>query len=127
MVLQTYMSLGFASTAQHVASVCGASSSQIIVVMALLIRVLTVWPALAGLGVTIAIIPTTMLLGKLLTSARRESMAAADQRIKLMTEVITGAWLLWYHWRCYHRCVDSRGSLSSCFSGALRCGRRQTG
>jgi hypothetical protein len=31
-----------------------------------------------------------MLLGKLLTSARRESMAAADQRIKLMTEVITG-------------------------------------
>jgi hypothetical protein len=58
--------------------------------MALLIRVLTVWPALAGLGVTIAIIPTTMLLGKLLTSARRESMAAADQRIKLMTEVITG-------------------------------------
>ncbi|WIA42403.1 hypothetical protein OEZ86_008404 [Tetradesmus obliquus] len=63
---------------------------QIIVVMALLIRVLTVWPALAGLGVTIAIIPTTMLLGKLLTSARRESMAAADMRIKLMTEVITG-------------------------------------
>jgi hypothetical protein len=63
---------------------------QIIVVMALLIRVLTVWPALAGLAVTIAIIPTTMLLGKLLTSARRESMAAADQRIKLMTEVITG-------------------------------------
>lgn len=58
--------------------------------MAMLVRVLSVWPALAGLAVTIAIIPLTMALGKLLTAARKDSVAAADQRIKLTTEVITG-------------------------------------
>ncbi|KAF8057290.1 Abcc2 [Scenedesmus sp. PABB004] len=63
---------------------------QIVVVMALLVRVLSFGPALAGLGVTVAIIPLTMLLGRLLTSARKEAIAAADQRVKLVTEVITG-------------------------------------
>jgi hypothetical protein len=58
--------------------------------MALLIRILTLWPALAGLGVTVAIIPMTTGLGKLLAAVRRESMAAADARVKLITEVITG-------------------------------------
>lgn len=59
--------------------------------MALLIRILSIWPALAGLGVTVAIIPATMGLGKLLAATRRRSMAAADARVKLITEVITGA------------------------------------
>lgn len=59
--------------------------------MALLIRILSVWPALAGLLVTVALIPLTMGLGKLLTRARRQSVAAADARVKLITEVITGA------------------------------------
>lgn len=63
---------------------------QVIVVMTMLIRVLTVWPALAGLAVTVAIIPLTMFLGNRLTAARKESVVAADQRVKLMTEVITG-------------------------------------
>ncbi|KIY92311.1 hypothetical protein MNEG_15652 [Monoraphidium neglectum] len=58
--------------------------------MALLIRILTVWPALAGLLVTVAIIPLTWLLGKLLAKARRQAMVAADARVKLITEVITG-------------------------------------
>lgn len=60
------------------------------IVMCLLVRVLTLWPALAGLGMTVAIIPLTLLLGRLMTAARRESVAAADARIKLTTEVITG-------------------------------------
>ena len=64
---------------------------QIIVVMLLLIRVLSVWPALAGLAVTVAIIPATMVVGKLLAKTRRVSMAAADARVKLITEVVTGA------------------------------------
>jgi ATP-binding cassette subfamily C (CFTR/MRP) protein 1 len=63
---------------------------QIVIVMAMLVRVLTLWPALAGLGMTVAIIPLTMLLGKLMTAARKESVAAADARVKLTTEVITG-------------------------------------
>eukprot|EP00775_Hariotina_reticulata_P001784 gene1784-2118_t len=63
---------------------------QIIIVMAMLVRVLSLWPALAGLAVTVAIIPLTMLLGRLLTAARKDSMAAADARVKLVTEVITG-------------------------------------
>lgn len=63
---------------------------QIVVVMSMLVRVLTLWPALAGLGMTVAIIPLTMLLGRLLTAARKESVAAADARVKLTTEVITG-------------------------------------
>jgi hypothetical protein len=63
---------------------------QIICVMAMLVRVLTLWPALAGLSVTVAIIPLTMMLGRLLTAARKDSMAAADARVKLVTEVITG-------------------------------------
>jgi hypothetical protein len=58
--------------------------------MSLLVRVLTLWPALAGLGMTVAIIPLTMLLGKLMTAARKDSVAAADARVKLTTEVITG-------------------------------------
>lgn len=64
--------------------------TQIVIVMCLLVRVLTLWPALAGLGMTVAIIPLTLLLGRLMTAARRESVAAADARIKLTTEVITG-------------------------------------
>jgi hypothetical protein len=60
---------------------------QIIVVMALLIRVLTVWPALAGLGVTIAIIPTTMLLGKLLTSALA-SFLRPSAALRLLTSLL---------------------------------------
>ncbi|GBF89551.1 canalicular multispecific organic anion transporter [Raphidocelis subcapitata] len=63
---------------------------QIIVVMALLIRILSIWPALAGLLVTIALLPMTMGLGKLLARVRRQSIAAADARVKLVTEVITG-------------------------------------
>lgn len=32
----------------------------------------------------------TMALGKLLAGARRQSMAAADARVKLISEVVTG-------------------------------------
>lgn len=59
--------------------------------MGMLVRVLTLWPSLAGLGVTVAIIPLTMLLGRLLTDARKASVAAADARVKLVSEVVTGA------------------------------------
>ena len=61
------------------------------VVLVLLIRILSVWPALAGLAVTVAIIPATMIMGKVLAGVRRASMQAADARVKLTTEVITGA------------------------------------
>jgi hypothetical protein len=66
---------------------------QIIAVMAMLIRILTFWPALAGFGVTVSLLPLSMAMGKLLAGARRRGMAAADARVKLITEVITGAWL----------------------------------
>jgi hypothetical protein len=58
--------------------------------MALLVRVLTPWLALAGLAMTAAIIPLTTLLGSALTAARKQSVVAADDRVKLTSEVITG-------------------------------------
>ncbi len=63
---------------------------QICIVMTLLVRKLTLLPALAGVAVTVAIVPMTMLLGRLLAAARREAVSAADARVKLVTEVITG-------------------------------------
>ncbi|GAB4815546.1 hypothetical protein N2152v2_002592 [Parachlorella kessleri] len=63
---------------------------QILATMALLVRVIHWVPALAGLGVTVAIIPASTWLGKRLGALRKELIRHTDARVKLCTEVITG-------------------------------------
>jgi len=63
---------------------------QIIVTMMLLIRVMKPWPALTGLGITIALIPINTVLGRALGKVRKELLTKTDARVKLCTEVITG-------------------------------------
>lgn len=75
-------------------------SLQILVVMAMLIRVIGLLPAVAGCGVTIAMIPLITILGKRMLELRKNSMAVTDTRVKLSTEVLTGKicdlTLLWF-------------------------------
>lgn len=63
---------------------------QILVVLGLLVRVIHVWPAVAGLAVTIALIPMTTLVGRKLSTVRKRLMGYTDARVKLCTEVVTG-------------------------------------
>ncbi|PRW33949.1 ABC transporter isoform A [Chlorella sorokiniana] len=63
---------------------------QILVVMGLLVRIIHWAPALAGLGVTIALIPISALVGRQLAAVRRALVGFTDARVKLCTEVITG-------------------------------------
>ncbi|KAG2442750.1 hypothetical protein HXX76_002831 [Chlamydomonas incerta] len=63
---------------------------QILCVMFLLVRIMHWAPSMAGLGVTIVIIPLTTLLGKALAKSRREQIKFTDARVKLCSEVITG-------------------------------------
>ena len=58
--------------------------------MGLLVRVIHLVPALAGLGVTIALIPLTTLVGRQLAAIRKQLVGYTDARVKLCTEVITG-------------------------------------
>eukprot|EP00191_Tetraselmis_sp_GSL018_P016990 CAMPEP_0177592954 /NCGR_PEP_ID=MMETSP0419_2-20121207/8848_1 /TAXON_ID=582737 /ORGANISM="Tetraselmis sp., Strain GSL018" /LENGTH=334 /DNA_ID=CAMNT_0019083881 /DNA_START=35 /DNA_END=1035 /DNA_ORIENTATION=- len=63
---------------------------QIIVVMAMLINVMNLWPAVAGFVVTVALIPLNMIIGRFLGRIRRTLVGKTDARIKLCTEVIMG-------------------------------------
>lgn len=63
---------------------------QILIVMGMLVRIIGWAPALAGLMVTVAIIPLSAVIGKALSVARREMVAQTDDRVKLASEVITG-------------------------------------
>ncbi|GIL43241.1 hypothetical protein Vafri_1038 [Volvox africanus] len=63
---------------------------QILVVMFLLVRIMNWGPSMAGLAVTVVIIPLTTLLGKALAKSRRDQIKYTDQRVKMCSEVITG-------------------------------------
>lgn len=63
---------------------------QIFVVMALLVRIMHFAPAMAGLVVTVIMIPLSTFIGKALGKARREMVKQTDARVKLATEIITG-------------------------------------
>ncbi|GFR41153.1 hypothetical protein Agub_g1817 [Astrephomene gubernaculifera] len=63
---------------------------QILIVMFLLVRIMHWGPSMAGLAVTIVVIPLTALLGKALAKSRREQIKFTDQRVKLCSEVISG-------------------------------------
>lgn len=63
---------------------------QILVVMGLLMRIIHVVPALAGLSVTIVLVPITTVVSRRLSKVRRALIKCTDDRVKLVTEVITG-------------------------------------
>ena len=77
--------------------------------MGLLVRVIRWAPALAGLGVTVALIPLSAAVGRTLAAVRRELVGYTDARVKLCTEVITGAWMAqWPATACAFRCPAPR-------------------
>lgn len=66
---------------------CFVTALQILVVCALLVRVMGLWPAVAGLAVTLLLIPTSSFIGRRLSKARKAVVAQTDARVKLTTEV----------------------------------------
>eukprot|EP00850_Spirogloea_muscicola_P009079 SM000050S17004 [mRNA] locus=s50:312640:321290:- [translate_table: standard] len=63
---------------------------QILGAMGLLFYVIGVIPALAGLVVMVLLLPFNAILLRFLTKVRKRLIAATDQRVKLVTEVING-------------------------------------
>ena len=63
---------------------------QIVVLMALLIRMLTWQSAMTGLGVTLGIIPLSIWVGRLQTRVRLNVVEKTDARVKLTGEVLSG-------------------------------------
>jgi len=63
---------------------------QIVIIMIMLTRLLHVVPALAGLGVTIVMVPMGAVLGKKLARLRKELVKRTDERIKCVSEVLSG-------------------------------------
>ena len=59
--------------------------------MALLTRIVGPLPALAGLGVSVALVPLSTLVGRALARTRQELMRRTDRRVKLTSEVVSGA------------------------------------
>ena len=64
--------------------------SQIVVLMALLSQMLTWQSALAGLGVTLAILPLSLLVTRWQSTTRQNGLEHTDARVKLTGEVLTG-------------------------------------
>ncbi len=58
--------------------------------MVLLMRIIHVFPALAGLTVTIILVPITTVVSRRLRKVRAALIKCTDDRVKLVTEVITG-------------------------------------
>ena len=58
--------------------------------MGLLMRIIHVFPALAGLTVTIILVPITTVVSRRLRNVRKALLKCTDDRVKLVTEVITG-------------------------------------
>ena len=63
---------------------------KILVVMLLLVRILHWVPAMAGLGMTLALIPVSAVVGERLGKLRRVIMLHSDARIRLVSEVLAG-------------------------------------
>lgn len=53
-------------------------------------RIVGVWAATAGLAVTVILIPITTVVTRRLKRIRAALIKCTDERVKLVTEVITG-------------------------------------
>ena len=63
---------------------------QILVVMAMLVRVLGLLPAAVGLAVTASLVPFSTFVGRELGKLRKATVSATDERLKLTSEVLGG-------------------------------------
>jgi hypothetical protein len=70
--------------------VVSPSHAQILVILGMLVRLLTWLPALAGLLVTLAVIPLTTVLSQRWEVWRERLLVRTDARVKLVTEAVTG-------------------------------------
>ncbi len=68
----------------------GDTPLQVFAILLLLVRIIGWAPALAGLAVTLLILPLTMTLGRKLSDVRRSLLARTDARIKVVSEAILG-------------------------------------
>ena len=58
--------------------------------MLLLVNIMSWAPALAGVGVTIILVPAGSFVSRRLAAIRRQIVACTDARMKLTTEVLLG-------------------------------------
>ncbi len=63
---------------------------QIVVLMALLSRMLTWQSAMTGLGVTLSVIPLSIIVARWQTRIRLRVVQRTDARVKLTGEVLSG-------------------------------------
>eukprot|EP00884_Botryococcus_braunii_P017606 jgi/Botrbrau1/4529/Bobra.60_2s0019.2 len=63
---------------------------QILTVLALLVRIIHLLPAAAGLAVTLCLIPLSTVVANRLAATRKELMQHTDRRVKLCSEVMSG-------------------------------------
>ena len=64
-------------------------------VLLLLFRVIGVIPSLAGVGVTLAMIPISSVIGRYMSTVRGKLMKATDERVKITTEVRSSCMHAW--------------------------------
>ena len=55
-----------------------------------MMRLLGVWPALACLAVSLAVVPVNLLVLRTQTKLRRQTLVHTDARVKLTGEVLSG-------------------------------------
>ena len=80
---------------------------QIIVILALLSQLLTWQAALAGLGVTLVLVPLSLWVSRWQARMRTHAVKRSDARVKLTSEVLSGKALT--HAECF--CIASLGQL----------------
>jgi ABC transporter transmembrane region len=68
-----------------------AAHAQVFVIIWLLHRIVGPLPALAGLAVTIMLVPLNTVIGKVVHKFRKDLIAKTDARVKLVSEIINGA------------------------------------
>ena len=64
--------------------------AQVTVTMLLLVNIMSWAPALAGVGVTVILVPAGSFISRRLAAIRREIVRCTDARMKLTTEVLLG-------------------------------------
>ena len=74
---------------------CMTPRLQVLGVIALLMRLLGLWPALACLAVSLAVVPINLLVLRTQTKLRRQTLVHTDARVKLTGEVLSGRATAW--------------------------------
>lgn len=93
---------------------------QILVVLGLLMRIVGLWSAVAGFTVTVCLIPITTVVSRRLKRVRAALIKCTDERVKLVTEVITGLITFPRMLSCRQLKLD-QSMQSTCFRAAAPC------